>query len=63
MPGVFEALSPLREHMGYVSDAHRLAIYRRAMVAVVKPGDVVLDLGAGTGILGVLACQAGAARV
>jgi len=29
----------------------------------VQPGDIVVDLGSGTGVLGLYACQAGAARV
>ena len=51
------------EHRQYLSDRVRLQVFERAIAAAVKPGDVVIDLGAGTGILGLLACRAGAARV
>jgi Ribosomal protein L11 methyltransferase (PrmA) len=53
----------LEEHRDYIADKLRISLYRRAINQVVKPGDVVMDLGAGSGILGMLACQAGAKRV
>jgi protein arginine N-methyltransferase 1 len=51
------------EHRQYLRDRARLGAYERALREVVRPGDVAVDLAAGTGILGLLACRAGASRV
>ena len=51
------------EHRQYLADEARISAYRRAIQEVVHPGHVVLDLGAGTGVLGLLACRSGAKRV
>lgn len=51
------------EHREYLSDRHRLNAFQKGIRAIVRPGDVGLDLASGTGILGLLACQAGAARL
>lgn len=53
----------LDEHLDYVSDTVRMAAFRQAVTTVVKPGDTVVDLGCGTGILGTMCLEAGAARV
>ena len=53
----------LDEHREFLIDQPRLSAFRRAIDEVVKPDDVVVDLGSGTGILGLMACRAGAARV
>lgn len=51
------------EHREYLSDPARLDAYRRAVHEIVHPGIIVADIGSGTGILGLFALQAGAARL
>jgi len=51
------------EHRQFLQDRARLDAFQRAISEVVRPGDVVADLASGTGILGLMACRAGAARV
>ena len=45
--------------------AHRVRVgsYRRALEKLVKPGAVVVDIGTGTGLFAIFACQLGARRV
>lgn len=53
----------LDAHRQFIADRPRVEALARAIAATVRPGDVVVDLASGTGILGLLACRAGAARV
>jgi protein arginine N-methyltransferase 1 len=46
-----------------IKDRVRMAAHERALRAVVRPGCVVADVGAGTGVMSLLACRLGAGRV
>jgi protein arginine N-methyltransferase 1 len=46
-----------------VSDKIRTDAYAQALQQLIKPGDIVVDIGTGPGILALLACRFGARRV
>ncbi|MFI6507445.1 50S ribosomal protein L11 methyltransferase [Streptosporangium sp. NPDC050855] len=52
-----------RWHFAMLNDQARNEAYRKAISAVVRPGDLVLDIGTGAGLLSLLAVEAGAGMV
>lgn len=50
-------------HAAMLLDDVRVNWFARAIAASVRPGDTVLDLGSGTGLMALLAARAGARRV
>ncbi|MDP2325932.1 MAG: 50S ribosomal protein L11 methyltransferase, partial [Gammaproteobacteria bacterium] len=50
-------------HIAMLNDRERTGRYLEAIRATVRPGDVVVDMGTGSGVMAVAAAQAGAARV
>jgi len=55
--------SAISHHEEMLSDTVRVAAYHRGIRRAVTPGDVVLDVGTGTGLLAFMASRAGAAKV
>lgn len=53
----------IREFGRYVLDERRSVLFYQAIAETVKSGDTVLDLGAGFGLLGLMAARVGARRV
>ncbi len=53
----------LHEQERMLSDGRRMAFYHNAITRHIKPGDRVIDLGTGTGILAAFASRRGAAQV
>jgi type I protein arginine methyltransferase len=58
-----KSLTRYDDFYGMLSDEVRMEAFKKAIFAKVKPGDVVVDLGAGTGILSFWAVEAGAKTV
>jgi protein arginine N-methyltransferase 1 len=54
---------PLRYHHTLLSDVHRCEAFAGAIERIVRAGDVVLDVGAGTCLQGYFAVRSGARRV
>ncbi|HEV8663580.1 MAG TPA: methyltransferase domain-containing protein [Candidatus Methylomirabilis sp.] len=61
--GICKPFPHLLQHRVLLEDGPRVAALAAAIQAAVRPGDVVLEVGSGTGVLAVLAARAGARRI
>lgn len=57
------ALDVLDFHASMLTDRVRTEAFMRAIMAAVRPGDVVVEIGTGTGVLALFAAKAGARKV
>jgi len=62
-PPLVEGFAAAMVHVAMLNDRRRTSSYLRAIAETVRPGDVVVDLGTGTGILAMAAARAGARTV
>lgn len=58
-----DGFSDVAEHERLLADRVRVDAYHQAITRLVRPGDAVLDLGTGSGILALLAARRGARHV
>ena len=61
--GLVSGFSDIEMHLWMLRDDARAEAFERALTKAIRPGDVVVDVGAGTCLLSMMACRAGAARV
>lgn len=63
MEWYFQRYGDLELHRRMIADRSRTDAFARAIAEVVRPGDAVLDVGTGTGVLAMLSAKAGAKPV
>lgn len=61
--GLVHGFSGMEMHLWMLADDVRADAFEQAIDRAVTPGSVVVDVGAGTGLLSLMACRAGAERV
>ena len=60
---MFRSFADINVQRRMLADTVRMTTYKRAIERYVKPGMVVIDAGAGTGVLAIFAAKAGARKV
>ncbi|MBT6273043.1 MAG: hypothetical protein HOI95_02800, partial [Chromatiales bacterium] len=54
---------PVSLHLAMIRDKVRMKAFHQALKASIRPGDTVVDIGTGTGVLAILAARCGAGKV